>query len=139
MNTDIRMKQLKINRADLVHADLSFTIIKAVFNVHNALGYGFAEKTYQKAVSEELKILGLNFEEQVFAPVYYKGKEVSRGYLDFLVENLVVLELKKGDRFSKAHIDQVYQYLLSKKLQLGILAYFTAKKVVIKRVVNINP
>jgi GxxExxY protein len=138
MNTDIRMEKQKIKRSYLIYPELSFKIIGILFDVHNQLGYGFAEKVYQKAVAVALKNAKLKFQEQVYAPVSFQGENISKGYLDFLIEDTLVLELKKGDRFSKTHIDQVYQYLISKKLQLGIIAYFTAKKVLFKRIVNLN-
>lgn len=138
MSTDIRMQKLKIKRPDLVHPEVSFKIINALFQVHNELGYGFSEKTYQKAVAIALKKLGLTFNEQVYAPVSFQGQQVAKGFLDFLIEGQVVLEIKKGDRFSKTHIDQVYQYLVSKNLKLGIIAYFTPKKVHFKRIVNLS-
>lgn len=59
-------------------------------------------------------------------------------FFDFLIEDKIVLELKKGDRFSKTHIDQVNQYLVSKNLKLGILAYFAPNKVHYKRIVNLK-
>ena len=46
-------------------------------------------------------------------------------------------KIKKGDYFVKSHIEQVYKYLVSKNLQLGILAYFAPKTVHIKRVINL--
>ncbi|MBL8030554.1 MAG: GxxExxY protein [Candidatus Doudnabacteria bacterium] len=55
-----------------------------------------------------------------------------------MIEDKIVLELKKGDRFSKTHIDQVNQYLVSKNLKLGILAYFAPNKVHYKRIVNLK-
>jgi GxxExxY protein len=138
MNTDIQMKP-KQEKLDLVHSQESFKIIGVLFQVYNDLGYGHAEKIYQKAVATGLKNIGLAFEEQVYAPVYFQGEIAGKGYLDFLIEGIVILELKKGDRYSKNHIDQVYQYLRAKNLKLGILAYFTAKKVHLKRIVNLNP
>jgi len=51
----------------------------------------------------------------------------------------VVLEIKRGDYFSKVYIDQVYQYLASNNLQLGLLAYFAPRRVHWKRIVNIHP
>lgn len=127
-----------LHKSDLVYPELSFQVVGILFEVYNQLGYGFAEKVYQKATATGLKNSGLKFQEQVFAPVLFEHEQVGTGYLDFLIENKLVLELKKGDRFAKAHIDQVYQYLVSKNLKLGILAYFSPKKLHFRRIVNIN-
>ena len=127
------------DESNLIHAELSRKIIGVLMNVHNTLGYGHPEKTYQRAVAIGLKDSGLSFEEQVYAPLLFNGKIVGRNYFDFKVENIIVLELKKGDYFAKAHIDQVYQYLVSSNLQLGLLVYFAPRKVHWKRIVNLHP
>ncbi|TSC75343.1 MAG: hypothetical protein G01um101430_438 [Parcubacteria group bacterium Gr01-1014_30] len=58
--------------------------------------------------------------------------------MDFVIDNKIVLELKKGERFSKKHIEQVYAYLKAANLELGIIAYFTKQGVRFKRIVNIS-
>ena len=125
-------------RKDLLYPELSYQVVGILFDVYNQLGHGYAEKTYQKAIAEALKQSKLRFKEQVFAPVSYRGTTVATNYFDFLIDNRLVLEIKKGDRFAKTHIDQLYQYLVNKKLKLGILAYFAPTKIHFKRIVNIN-
>ena len=58
---------------------------------------GHAEKIYQKALSVSFKESNLKFIEQVKCDVYFKGKVVARGYLDFRVEEKIIVELKKDD------------------------------------------
>jgi GxxExxY protein len=108
-----------------------------LFEVYNSLGYGHLEKVYQRAIAMALKAAGIKFVEQLYVSIMFNGKNVGKNYFDFLIEGKIVLEIKKGDYFSKSHIDQVYQYLIGKNLQLGILAYFAPRTVHIKRVVNL--
>jgi GxxExxY protein len=108
-----------------------------LFDVYNSLGHGHPEKTYQKAIAISLKESNLNYIEQLYVPVKFKGELIDKNYLDFLIEDKVILEIKRGDHFAKKHIDQVYEYLVSKKLQLGLLAYFAPRTVHLKRIVNI--
>jgi len=70
-------------------------------------------------------------------PLTYNNQRIAANYLDFLIDKKIVLEIKKGDRFVKAHIDQVYQYLVDTKLKLGILAYFAPRNLHFKRIVNL--
>jgi len=130
--------QTKNIREDLVHKELCFKIVGILLEVYNTLGYGYAEKVYQKAIAAALKAAGLNFVEQLYMPVIFQGKVVGKNYFDFLIEGTVVLEIKKGDYFSNIHIKQVYQYLLSKNLELGILAYFAPRALKWKRIVNLK-
>ena len=131
------MKKVLLKRGDLVFPELSFQIVGILFDVYNKLGYGLSEKTYQNAISVALKNSGLIFREQADCPVIYQNKNVGRNYLDFLIEDKIILEIKRGDRFAKIHIDQVLQYLSINKLKLGILAYFAPRKLHYKRLVNL--
>ena len=131
------MEKKILHRNDLVYPELSYKIVGILYEVYNNLGYGLSEKTYQKATAEGMKDADMEFSQQVYFPILYKGKKIGSNYLDFLIEKKVVLELKKGDRFAKAHIDQIYQYLVVSKLKLGILAYFAPRNVHFKRIVNL--
>lgn len=109
-----------------------------VFSVYNELGHGLHEHVYQKATAIAFKDAGIDFQEQVYAPISFQGHKVAVNYFDFLIEGKTVLEIKKGDRFAKAHIEQLYEYLRNKKLKLGILVYFAPRKVHYKRIVNLD-
>jgi GxxExxY protein len=132
------MEKYTVVKSDLLYPELSYKIMGVLFEVYNELGHGLSEQTYQKAVSVGFKNLSMKFQEQVYAPISFQGQKIASHYFDFLVEELIVLEIKKGDRFAKAHITQVYEYLRNKKLKLGILAYFAPKKVHYKRIVNLD-
>ena len=125
------------NKAELIYSEISYKIIGVLFEVYNQLGHGHPESTYQKAVAVGLKKSNFTFSEQLYVPVSFKGEKVGKNFLDFLIDGKIVLEIKRGDYFVKSHIDQVYQYLVSKDLKLGILAYFAPRTVHLKRIVNI--
>jgi len=123
---------------DLVYPELSYKIIGILFSVFNELGYGYQEKYYQKAITIIFKENGINFKEQISAPLQFKGNKIGYYYLDFLIEGKLVLEIKKGDRFLKSNIEQVYAYLRRFNLKLGIIANFTKEGLRFKRIVNIK-
>ncbi|TSC80793.1 MAG: hypothetical protein G01um101429_102 [Parcubacteria group bacterium Gr01-1014_29] len=130
------MKELK--RSDLVYPELSYRIIGCAFEVYNILGQGRQEKHYQKALVEEFKNIGLAIIEQVYYPISFKNKNIGKDFLDFLVNSQVVVEIKKGDRYSKQHIDQVLEYLKVSDKQLAILINFGSQGVHFKRIINFN-
>ncbi len=123
----------------LVYPDLSYKIIGVVLDVYSTLGPGLLEKIYQKATAVKLTTIDLKFIEQLYSPIIFEGKRVGINYFDFLVEEKIVLELKRGNKFSKAHIDQLFNYLVSKDLKLGLLVYFGSQQVHYKRILNIYP
>lgn len=122
---------------NIVHKDLSYEIIGIMYDVYNELGYGFQEKYYCRAITALLQDHSLNFKEQVYKPILFKEKKIGGYFLDFLIEDKIILEIKKGDQFYKKDIAQVYAYLKAHDLQLGILVRFAKNEVKIKRIVNL--
>ena len=127
-----------LKRTDLVYPELSFVIVGCAYEVFNELGPGHTEKNYQRALAvvfEEKKII---FKEQEYYPLRFKDRIIGRGFLDFLIDNKIIVELKKDETFSKIHIDQVLNYLKLSNLKLAILINFTKQGVKFKRIININ-
>jgi len=127
-----------LRRKDIFYPELSYKIVGCAFDVYNTLGSGHQEKFYQKALAEALSQKCLRFQEQVSFPLNYNGKVIGRGFLDFIVENKIVVEIKKGSKFSKTNIDQVIEYLKLANLKLAILINFGNGGVTFKRIVNFD-
>ncbi|PIR44193.1 GxxExxY protein [Candidatus Wolfebacteria bacterium CG10_big_fil_rev_8_21_14_0_10_31_9] len=126
------------NEEKVIYPQLSYKIVGALFEVYNSLGYGYKEKYYQRALSEALKGLGIKFKEQLLSTVKFKNNDIGKIFLDFLIDDKIVLEIKKTDRFSKTEIEQVLGYLKATNLKLGIIAHFTKDGIKYKRILNIN-
>lgn len=126
----------EIRRKDLIEPELSYKIVGTLFDVSNTIGSGHVERVYQRAVAEAFKKEGIKFKEQVPIDVQYQEKRVGKYFLDFLVEGRVIVELKQGGHFAKQHFDQVLTYLQVYKLPLAILANFTSKGVIFRRVLK---
>ncbi len=122
--------------ADLLYKELSYKIVGILFKVHGELGGGYQEKYYQKAIALELKTNNLNFKEQVLIPLEYKELPIGRYFMDFVVENKIVLEIKVSPQFYSRDIKQVLSYLKTSNLSLGILASFNKKELIFKRILR---
>ncbi len=127
-----------MKRKDLVYPELSYMIVGVLYEAYNVLGYGYKEIYYQGAIASNLKNCKLSFKEQVPAKIKYKDGVIGRVFLDFLIEEKVVLEIKKTDRFSKGEIGQIHGYLKATGMKLGIIAHFTKDGIKFKRILNIN-
>lgn len=125
-------------RNDLVYPELSYQLVGYAYEVFDELGPGHSEKTYQKSYAIMLKRTEHQYNEQVYYPVRFKDEIVSKGFLDFKVDEKVIVELKKDGHFSKTHIEQVLDYLKKSQLKLALLINFTKEGVKFKRIVNIN-
>lgn len=110
-----------------------------LFEVFKVLGPGHKEKYYENAIAEGLKNIQILFKEQLYVPLSFKEKVVGKYFLDFLIDEKIVLEIKKGDMYSsKQHIEQVLSYLKANDLKLGIIAQFTNDGVKYRRIVNLR-
>lgn len=120
----------------VIYKELSYLIVGILFEVYNELGYGYQEKFYERAIAKYLQDKNINFRRQVPYKISVKGEVIGSYYLDFLIDNKIILEIKKGDLFSGKNIDQVKGYLKATNLKLAILANFTSKGVKFFRVLN---
>ncbi|MEO7414389.1 MAG: GxxExxY protein [Opitutaceae bacterium] len=104
---------------------LTEQIIGAAIEVHRDLGPGLLESAYQRALAHEFRLRGLAFEEQKLCAVTYKDLLIEDAYrLDFLVEKLVVVELKAIDALLDVHEAQVLTYLRFTSCRIGLLFNF---------------
>ena len=88
----------------MVISGLTEKIIGAAIEVHKALGPGLLESAYEGCLAHELSLAGISFERQVPLPVSYKSLQLDCGYrLDFLIEKMVVLELKAVEGLQPIH------------------------------------
>lgn len=122
--------------ARLVYPELSYEIVGILFTVYNNLGYGYQERYYQRAVAKELEKAKLKYKREQKAVIKYRGSIIGRYFIDFVVENMIVVELKVSNDFYKKDINQVLGYLKATGLKLGILFIFTKEGLKFKRIVN---
>ncbi|MBI2604227.1 MAG: GxxExxY protein [Candidatus Harrisonbacteria bacterium] len=121
---------------EIIYKTLSFDIIGAAFKVSNTLGWGLAERSYQRALAEELNLRNIKFRREVYIPLRYESVNIGRYFADFVVEDKILLELKVVSQLGYVHLRQLFQYLRSAGIRLGILVYFTKEGVKYRRVVN---
>lgn len=110
--------------ADYIHSDITKRIIKSFYTVYNKLGFGFLEKVYENAMMIELMSDGLYCEKQKPIKVYYKEKIVGDYYVDILVENKIIIELKASEGIVEEHELQLINYLKATDLEIGLLLNF---------------
>ena len=128
----------QVLKPDLLYPELSYELIGCAYDVFNELGFGHYEKYYQKAYAAALNSKKIKYKEQIYFALKFRDKLLGKQFFDFLVEEKIVVELKKDNRFSKQHIDQVLEYLKTANIKLAILINFSRTGVLYKRIININ-
>ena len=127
-----------LRRDDLVYPELSYSIVGCAYEVWDELGAGHMEKIYQRAMATVFGSKNIKFKEQVYYPVKFRSLIIGKGFLDFLIEDKIIVELKKDGNFSKTNIEQVLNYIKLSNLKLAILINFTKEGVRFKRIINVN-
>ena len=122
--------------AELIYPELSYKVVGILFKVHSKLGGEYQEKYYQRAVALALKEENFPFKKEIKVDLTFNSEKIGKYFLDFLIEDKVILELKATPRFNREDFRQVSAYLKAKDLKLGILANFRGDKLVYKRILN---
>ncbi len=124
--------------ARLIHPELSYKTMGIIFKVYNDLGYGYQEKYYQRAAALEFDKEKIRYIREKEVKLKYNDKNIGKYFLDFIVNDRIVLELKIANYFHSRDIKQILGYLKATGLQLGILIIFTSKGIKYKRIINIR-
>lgn len=118
------------------YSELTSKIIGCAMAVHRALGNGFQEVIYQRALAIEMRDNGIAFSREHEMPIYYKHQQIGTRRVDFLVEELVSVELKAIIKLEDVHFAQAINYLEAYDLEVGLLINFGAKSLEFKRLLN---
>lgn len=122
--------------SDLKHSGITEKIIGAAFKVHNTLGNGFQEVIYQRALAIELGITKLNFMREFEMPIFYLDQHIGTRRVDFLVEDIISVELKAIIKLEDVHLSQAINYLEAYNLEVGLLINFGGKRLEFHRFTN---
>ncbi|ULQ58349.1 GxxExxY protein [Flavihumibacter rivuli] len=119
--------------------EISNIIIREALHIHKALGPGLLENVYKECLGHRLQQCGLDVRKEVPMPVYFDGFKMDCGYrIDLIIENIVLIEIKRVEELADIHKAQVLTYLRLSGIKLGLLINFNELylKEGIKRIVN---
>jgi GxxExxY protein len=116
-----------------LYSDLTYKIIGAAMTVHSTLGPGHPEEIYQKALECEFQYSKIPFESQKSVSILYKGTQVGLRYLDFLVDEKVMVEIKSVNQLELLHEWQVLSYFAATSYEVALLINFGKPKLEYKR------
>ena len=122
--------------SELKYKEVTEKIIGAAMKVHAALGNGFQEVIYQRALAVEFRHVGVTFEREFTMKVYYRTEEVGERRVDFLVDKKIMVELKAIVNLESVHLAQAKNYLEAYNVEVGLLINFGALGLQFKRLEN---
>lgn len=118
------------------YSDLTAKIIGCAITVHKALGNGFQEVIYQRALQIEMQLAGITFNREFEMPIFYRDEQIGTRRVDFLVEGVVSVELKAVTKLEDVHFAQAINYLEAYNLEVGLLINFGETSLNFKRLNN---
>lgn len=104
--------------------------------VHAKVGNGFQELIYQRCMQIEMQKQGLSFQRELEMTIYYENIDVGTRRVDFLVEGVVLVELKAISKLDDVHLAQAINYLEAFQIEIGLLLNFGSKSLEFRRVIN---
>jgi len=136
-NTDkTRTHAERENREGLLYEDLTYKIRGAIFTVKKQLGLGHKEKVYQGALEEEFKKINLKFDREKKIDIKYNDKKAGIYQPDFVIDDKIIVEIKKLPFVGKIEKEQVWSYLKGTNYELALLVNFFNTDVHFERIIN---
>lgn len=121
---------------NLIYPDLSYEIMSVIFEVHNKVGNKWREIDFCNAIETVFKIKGMNYEREKKVSLDFEGHKFAECRLDFIVDNKIIIEVKKVWKIDDGEIKQALRYLEAAGLKLAIIVNYKHKKIQYLRVVN---
>jgi GxxExxY protein len=118
------------------YEEITKKIIGAAMKVHSALGNGFQEVIYQRALAIEFRKWGLEFVREFEMPIFYDAEQIGERRVDFFVEGLICVELKALTELQPVHFAQARNYLEAYNVEVGLLLNFGTSSLEYKRLEN---
>ena len=134
---------LKMIKEQYKYSELTGKIIGCAMEVHKILGnaclparQGFQEVIYQRALAKEMMLQGIGFSREHEMPIFYKEEQIGTRRVDFLIEDVISVEIKALTQTEDVHLAQAINYLEAYNLEVGLLMNFGAKSLEFKRLIN---
>jgi len=109
----------------LIYEQETFAIRGAIFEVYKELGCGFLEAVYQECLEKELTSRRIPYVAQPELGLSFKGQRLVQTYKpDLICFEKIILELKAQKDIAAEHRAQLFNYLKSSGLTLGLLINF---------------
>ena len=110
---------------ELLHSDISSTILKGFYTIANAIPFGFDKSFYCNALTIELQQLGLKIDNNKQQEVKYKDTIIGQFNFDLIVNNvLAVLVSTDKDFIQTEQIEASKKYLKTTDFEVLLLLNF---------------
>jgi len=110
--------------------EISHRVIGCAIEVHRVLGPGLLESSYQRCLSRELELNGIEHVCEAPLPIEYRGISLECGYrVDLLIGRELILELKSVKKIDPIHEAQILTYMKLSGIRTGLIFNFNVSRV----------
>ena len=116
---------------DFLYSDLSYRIVRCLYNVRNKYGMHHNERVYHLALKEEFVLANIIFKSKPKIDLYSltTGKKLTYYEPDYVIEDRIILEIKANNPFiTESQIMQIIEYLKISKYEIAYLVNFKEQK-----------
>jgi GxxExxY protein len=105
--------------------DTTERILGVFYSVYNELGPGFPEFVYRRALLLALRQAGLEANEDVSLPVWFRGVRIVNFRVDLFVNTgPVLIEVKAANSLEAFHTTQTLGYLKATEAEVALILNF---------------
>ena len=126
---------MRNDKEKILFKEISYKINGILFSIRKSLGRYKNEKQYSDAIEKELNKQGIKYEREKAIENPIDGNK-NRSKVDFLIEGVIILEVKAKSFVTNEDYFQVRRYLSDLNLKLGIIANMRQYNVLPKRILN---
>ncbi len=120
----------------VLHPELSYKICGLLYSIHNELGPERNEMSYADALEQKLNQENISYEREKSLPASFQGERLRRNVPDFIIQGIIIIDLKAKRAVTKEDYFQMKRYLASSGIKLGIIANFRQKYLYPKRILH---
>ncbi|MBP7688913.1 MAG: GxxExxY protein [Thermoflexales bacterium] len=123
---------------DWLYQDITADIISAYYKVYNSLKHrrAYSEENFAQALLLELARRQRSAKAQVAVQRRYEGQRIGHDFVDLVIDDKVIAEVKKVPAIKEVHLDQLRTYLLDGNWAVGLLLNFGGDEPEFRRLEN---
>jgi GxxExxY protein len=130
------LKYLNMIDNNYKHSELTSKVIGCAMRVHSTLGNGFQEVIYQRALQIEMSLADISISREFEMPIHYRNQHIGTRRVDFLVDEILSVEINATTKVEDVHFAQAINYLEAYNLETGLLINFGERSLNFKRLNN---
>ncbi|WP_353078793.1 GxxExxY protein [Flavobacterium sp.] len=118
----------KVSKKEL--KNLVYKVNGAAIEVHKSLGPGLLESVYHQCLLKEFELRNIKYISENQVPIVYKGHFLeTKLRCDFLIEDVLVVELKSVSEVNSIFEAQILTYMNLLKVPIGLLINFNVNNI----------